>query len=1341
MNLNLNKKYLYFIKIIGFVSVFCLSGLFAFAQGNGFNPEEFAINVAHAQFKNKQVIPPTPEAASLGQYGNVPISLYTGTPNISVPLHTVPSSKISLPISLSYNAQGFKPQDIASWVGLGWSLNAGGVITRSVIGNPDILENYYYQQPITTPPSTQDMFAYYDLAKDMRDGRREDQSDIYYFNFGNYSGKFFVMRDGTVIKKSKDNLKISQGFGTSFTIQDEQGNTYFFSAAEETITNSGGIVVVPDDVYPVHSSYAYNSSWYLTGIYSADGSEIISLEYYSGGTHKQYENIAQTQSVTYSNKQEDGYGGSGCPIGVSGDLLPQIKTASVPTTLSTRKYLKKISIAKNSVVTNYIDFISFDDISIYRKDLDPNYFPGARRLDGIKIYNRLSNGSGFELEKEYLLNYGYFFRQTATGTNVEARLRLESVIEKPSGINTTQKPAYQFTYNPLEYVYPANMETAIDHWGFFNGTSNSSLIPNVQIAPNVFYGLGANRNPGDPSPTLLKKITYPTGGYSSFVYEGNTALDENGVFMNVGGARIKEIINYSFENKKAITKKYFYNNDDGTTSGKCQRPSYISNSSSYQKYPDLCTCNPNLPGGCNSCCELWSSYLIKSITLTASAVSGLGTIQGSHIGYTKVTEKQVEVTTGIELGKTVYDYQHTGFVLNDDDVFNGGLIKQTVYNTSNQLLSETTNEYQGGAEGSIVNWTFDVNQEQNSKHKLCKYTEFGTIYYGWRRIIEYSNLIPCISSRIIKTKLSITGYIVTPQYKYLAKQTQKIYDQETGAYITSVKEFTYGNNAHTLPTKITQTTSNNEVVITEKKYPLDYPNSSGDAASAAISSLQQANIVGAEIETVQYRKMADNGTIGTQERYVSGMLNIYQAGNPYPVQVYSLDIAEPLTNFQMSSINNGSFSYNSNYKLLGSFNYTGGNLITQSKANDIVTSYIWDYNYSHPTAQVINADHSMIAYTSFETDQKGQWGVIPNIAINRLGGGITGNFSYILTGGNNITHSSLAVSRQYIVSYWSKNGAITVSSNTGTATVVTGAVHNGWAYYEHKLPLNSTSVTISASYANIDELRIFPKDAQMTTMTYNRHNGSLMNQCSHTNSIASFEYDGYSRLINVKDIDGNIIKNYQYNYGLGTELTQSTQTLFYNDQKQGVYLKQGCPPESEPEPYTYIVGHGKYASIVSVAEANQKATQDVQDNGQATANQYGLCYYWNDVQSQVFVKNNCQYWEGPAFPNGYLYTVPAHTYYSLNSKAEANAKAVAFLNANGQNFTNTLNLCSCSSQGSEYRYVYGQCEMGQISYVGYVYEPGCAPGMNYRCYYVYTYSDGYHSAEISICSPYPCHNY
>ena len=99
-------------------------GLWAISLGSSGQATELP------QTSNLSVIPPTPEAAALIRFVEYPVSYYTGVPEISVPLYTVKSREISFPVSLNYHASGIKVEDVSGFVGLGWSLNAGGVVSR-----------------------------------------------------------------------------------------------------------------------------------------------------------------------------------------------------------------------------------------------------------------------------------------------------------------------------------------------------------------------------------------------------------------------------------------------------------------------------------------------------------------------------------------------------------------------------------------------------------------------------------------------------------------------------------------------------------------------------------------------------------------------------------------------------------------------------------------------------------------------------------------------------------------------------------------------------------------------------------------------------------------------------------------------------------------------------------------------------------------------------------------------------------------------------------------------------------------------------------------------------------
>ena len=89
----------------------------------------------------KTIIAPSPQAAGIMRYGEYPVSPGTGIPQINIPLYTISCDGIELPISISYHASGIKVDDVASSVGLGWSLSGLGMISRTICSSPDYQNN------------------------------------------------------------------------------------------------------------------------------------------------------------------------------------------------------------------------------------------------------------------------------------------------------------------------------------------------------------------------------------------------------------------------------------------------------------------------------------------------------------------------------------------------------------------------------------------------------------------------------------------------------------------------------------------------------------------------------------------------------------------------------------------------------------------------------------------------------------------------------------------------------------------------------------------------------------------------------------------------------------------------------------------------------------------------------------------------------------------------------------------------------------------------------------------------------------------------------------------------
>ncbi|MCU7375748.1 hypothetical protein PEC18_34265 [Paucibacter sp. O1-1] len=148
-------------------------------------------NAIQAESGYTKVSPPSPQSASFQRYGDYPVGHVTGVPEINIPLFTINTGKLMLPISMSYHAAGFKPRDNSGVLGLGWSLNAGGRISRTVIGDPDELAS----TPAKMVPAGQltgttidaidaDRRLYQlQLAADETASGTDLQPDIFYYEF------------------------------------------------------------------------------------------------------------------------------------------------------------------------------------------------------------------------------------------------------------------------------------------------------------------------------------------------------------------------------------------------------------------------------------------------------------------------------------------------------------------------------------------------------------------------------------------------------------------------------------------------------------------------------------------------------------------------------------------------------------------------------------------------------------------------------------------------------------------------------------------------------------------------------------------------------------------------------------------------------------------------------------------------------------------------------------------------------------------------------------------------------------------------------------------------------
>jgi len=482
----------------------------------------------NAQIDFKRQVPQNPDVAALSKYVLTPVSEFTGVPNINIPLYAVTRSGVSVPISISYHSGGIKVGEEASNVGLGWALNAGGVITRSIEDKDDLVSAI---GALPDPPLNGNGFfdsqsngllasngncefpfngnlQHVERPTTVHDLAKGDYiPDVFHYNFNGYSGSFVLKRNGNrdAHFDKKTDLKIKLKGDNNFEAITAEGIKYIFS---RKISNRLLDVSTP---FP-----NYISSWYLTQIITPQKTTIdFKYEF-----REEIEPLNSFRQIYLQHVDTSPFipqFSSGARMKVKGNYLTEINTANTKV-----KFVYSGQGERQDIRTGYIlEKVEVNSISnaiatpIKTFDLNHSYFVGGGGESLI--------GAGFG-------DYSIYIQSNRSDSSLSLRLRLDSIVE--NNIRTTA-----FDYHDV----PGNLalrKTTMsqDHWGYYNGVINRhSFIPNLN-SRNFNPVLGGAFN-ATPEPDhiakryadedkakifMLKKITYPTKGYTEFEHELHT---------------------------------------------------------------------------------------------------------------------------------------------------------------------------------------------------------------------------------------------------------------------------------------------------------------------------------------------------------------------------------------------------------------------------------------------------------------------------------------------------------------------------------------------------------------------------------------------------------------------------------------------------------------------------------------------------------------------------------------------------------------------------------------------------------------------------------------------------
>lgn len=525
---------------------------------------------------------PSPSAQNGNLSSNV--NSFTGKLGLSIPFYQYksPSSNLAFSVSLDYSGGGLNLSQNPTCVGAGWNLNAGGSIHRIINGLPDDIKRtspggnldrsgYSFAPAVDNVPCPLNYRTPGDYDDPDNKIQQDSEADEFQFNFLGKQGSFIIPKNGLdvpgpqPITKPQSNLKFSFILGnsaanikskiTQIIITDDNGIEYSFTGLEttrgkksRTIYDSSTTFTTSGNRKIYHYEYDFIDEYYITGwnltkVRDINSGEEINLEY------ENYIDNTQLQS-TLTEYQKNGE--------TLGDRYWDNRNFEQ----GARQRLKSVKFINNDVVRFIYD----------------NMFRCDYLTDKALIKINVENANGNNLS--YGLNFVYYkgateilYGNCSSFSENESKskwLFLKSITKNIPAVSTK---IAEFEYIRSSDKMPASSPDNIiptrkeaknqDAWGFYNGDE-------VTVYRYYNTSLNIRKSPNDAATEIgsLKKVIYPSGGFTTFEYQGNTILGGDGTEVRSYGIRVKTNTQYDGINTaKNIVKEYQYLNENGKSSG------------------------------------------------------------------------------------------------------------------------------------------------------------------------------------------------------------------------------------------------------------------------------------------------------------------------------------------------------------------------------------------------------------------------------------------------------------------------------------------------------------------------------------------------------------------------------------------------------------------------------------------------------------------------------------------------------------------------------------------------------------------------------------------------------
>jgi hypothetical protein len=1187
----------------------------------------------------------SPEVNKFEQYMNMPVNLVSGTPQISIPIYNLSYGGMSLPISLEYDASGVKVEDIASSVGLKWSLNVGGTVSRIIKGAPDEgavsspqsvigINGYYKDYGLSLLDSKLNSFSTDPTEKytqfnlwltDANSGKKDAQPDLFYFSTPEGGSKFIFNEQRQVVYIENTDFTIKENFDTSYfktwIATSPNGIKYKYGLDSGQAFGNNNVVEKNYSTNNVgditnDSNFTVNS-WFLSEISNYSNPNIIQIEYINNN----YTNLSlnKPSKLTEYCLPSRTINGPNCESGEYHYGLYVSSGSESAISLMQHHVISKL-ISKIKAGTTEINFIYKD-----RDDLMIELGVTPKKLDEISIYSK-----GICIKK---FKFGYTTIQTSISTQSHdvtdlKRLQLDSVTET-SDDGLLSKP-YVFSYNATPL--PSRLSFALDKWGFYNGKNNNySIFPKTKFFFDGSYFGDRSVDFNYAKAGVLEKIIYPTKGSVNFEFEkhiSDIATDsytDPTPLYNV--TTINPLPTDTFGNNAYNETTFIYNQ---------QYSNEILQISSTLMFPSPLNGSYSPGGTAPSYCTPSIMNAVEVIDNTTNAIIGT-------ISYAKL-----KLNSYVSYGVTYY------------------------YNNSASYTS-----------------MIDPALLINGHSYTVKVYGYGNCYYNMTKldIHRYYPTYDVGGLRIQKITHKNYDNTVIKQQSYIYLQPKIVSNPST------VNKISWDFNSNYLSNYFSVVPNNANLfysILNDNLYSQNsiYRNGFYYNLSTGIDPLE-INFMGPAISYAEVDETDGNGiTKRFFNRYKSYYeLNGYNAYNtPAPPKFQSILAGEKqnilVINNNGATVKNNSFDYNYSitntsvkgisvsyrdaglqffepYTLQGQIKTLKKETETTTLGGSSVTSAV-DYEYGgsnhfQPTKTTVtdSKGEQSIAKMYYPGDLLSEPFMQELFNQNRKAApirtetfkGTTKLSEQRTVYANDATTGGLILPKNVYAAKFPN--ILPVISNIGQLeNKVTSDLYDSNGTLLQYTPESGSPVTIiwgynktqpiakieNIAYANITASYItaaqsasdigteaslldaltglrnsLPSTAVITSYTYKPLIG-VSTITDPKNYTTYYEYDSFGRLKFIKDKDLNVLQRNCYNYkGQNVDCSQLGLPTFTSVAKSGVFTRNNCVAGSVGSPVTYAVAAGAYSSTLSQTDADSKAQTDVNNNGQAYANTNGTC--------------------------------------------------------------------------------------------------------------------------------------